>query len=54
LQASHLKALPAEKSAHLSKPRQTSVNVASNWAYPYRAIDTAGKTIEFMFSPNAI
>jgi transposase-like protein len=30
---------------------ETYVKVASSWAYIYRAIDSAGETIEFMLSP---
>src|SRR5206468_9572049 len=30
---------------------ETYVKVASNWAYLYRAVDSAGATIEFMLSP---
>ena len=30
---------------------ETYVKVAGNWAYPYRAVDSAGHTIEFMLSP---
>jgi transposase, IS6 family len=30
---------------------ETYVKVAGNWAYLYRAIDSAGETIEFMLSP---
>ena len=37
---------------------QTYVTVAGagagNWAYLYRAVDSAGETIEFMLSPSAI
>ena len=33
---------------------ETYVKVAGNWAYLYRAVDSAGETIEFMLSPNAI
>jgi transposase, IS6 family len=28
------------------------VKVAGNWAYLYRAVDSAGETIEFLLSPN--
>jgi len=28
-----------------------NVKVAGNWAYLYRAVDSAGETIEFMLSP---
>jgi IS6 family transposase len=28
------------------------VKVAGKWAYLYRAVDSAGETIEFMLSPN--
>jgi transposase-like protein len=31
---------------------ETYVKVAGNWAYLYRAVDSAGETIEFMLSPN--
>ena len=31
---------------------ETYVKVAGKWAYLYRAIDSAGETIEFMLSPN--
>lgn len=31
---------------------ETYVKVAGEWAYLYRAIDSAGETIEFMLSPN--
>jgi transposase-like protein len=30
---------------------ETYVKVAGNWAYLYRAVDSAGDTIEFMLSP---
>jgi IS6 family transposase len=30
---------------------ETYVKVAGNWTYLYRAIDSAGETIEFMLSP---
>ena len=30
---------------------ETYVKVAGNWAYLYRALDSAGETIEFMLSP---
>src|SRR5215467_2533499 len=30
---------------------ETYVKVAGSWAYLYRAIDSAGETIEFMLSP---
>ena len=30
---------------------ETYVRVAGNWAYLYRAVDSAGETIEFMLSP---
>ena len=30
---------------------ETFVRVAGNWAYLYRAVDSAGETIEFMLSP---
>jgi transposase-like protein len=30
---------------------ETYVKVAGNWAYLYRAVDSTGETIEFMFSP---
>jgi transposase-like protein len=30
---------------------ETSVKVAGNWAYLYRAVDSTGETIEFMLSP---
>jgi len=33
---------------------ETYVKVAGNWAYLYRAVDSAGETIEFMLSPTAI
>ena len=31
---------------------ETYVKVAGNWAYLYRAVDSAGETIEFMLAPN--
>jgi transposase-like protein len=31
---------------------ETYVKVAGNWAHLYRAVDSAGETIEFMLSPN--
>ena len=31
---------------------ETYVKVAGKWAYLYRAVDSAGETIEFMMSPN--
>ena len=31
---------------------ETYVKVAGNWAYLYRAVDSAGATLEFMLSPN--
>ena len=31
---------------------ETHVNVAGKWAYPYRAVDSAGETIEFLVSTN--
>jgi len=31
---------------------ETYVKVAGRWAYLYRAVDSAGETIEFMLSPN--
>ena len=31
---------------------ETYVRVAGSWAYLYRAVDSAGETIEFMLSPN--
>ena len=31
---------------------ETYVKVAGKWAYLYRAVDSAGETIEFMLSPN--
>src|SRR5215468_3689261 len=31
---------------------ETYVRVAGNWAYLYRAVDSAGETVEFMLSPN--
>jgi len=31
---------------------ETYVKIAGKWAYLYRAIDSAGETIEFMLSPN--
>ena len=31
---------------------ETYVRVAGSWAYLYRAIDSAGETIDFMLSPN--
>jgi transposase-like protein len=31
---------------------KTYVRVAGNWVYLYRAIDSAGDTIDFMLSPN--
>src|SRR5262249_39514578 len=30
---------------------ETYMKVAGNWAYLYRAVDSAGETIEFMLSP---
>ena len=30
---------------------ETYIKVAGNWAYLYRAVDSAGGTIEFMSSP---
>ena len=30
---------------------ETYIKVAGNWTYLYRAVDSAGKTIEFMLSP---
>ena len=30
---------------------ETYVKIAGNWAYLYRAVDSAGETIEFMLSP---
>ena len=30
---------------------ETYVKVAGSWAYLYRAVDSSGETIEFMFSP---
>ena len=30
---------------------ETSVRVAGKWAYLYRAVDSAGDTIDFMLSP---
>ncbi len=30
---------------------ETYVKVAGNWTYLYRAVDSAGETIEFMLSP---
>ena len=30
---------------------ETYLKVAGNWAYLYRAVDSAGETIEFMLSP---
>jgi transposase, IS6 family len=30
---------------------ETYVKVAGDWAYLYRAVDSAGETIEFMLSP---
>ena len=30
---------------------ETYIKVAGNWAYLYRAVDSAGETIEFMLSP---
>ena len=30
---------------------ETYVKVAGSWAYLYRAVDSAGETIEFMLSP---
>jgi transposase-like protein len=32
---------------------ETYVKVAGSWAYLYRAVDSAGETIEFMLSPKA-
>ena len=29
----------------------TYIKVAGSWAYLYRAVDSAGETIEFMLSP---
>jgi IS6 family transposase len=31
---------------------ETYVRVAGSWAYRYRAVDSAGETIDFMLSPN--
>jgi transposase, IS6 family len=31
---------------------ETYVKMAGRWAYLYRAVDSAGETIEFMLSPN--
>src|SRR5215472_11191041 len=31
---------------------ETYVRVAGNWVYLYRAVDSAGDTIDFMLSPN--
>jgi len=31
---------------------ETYVRVAGSWAYLYRAVDSAGETIDFMLSPN--
>ena len=42
---------------HLCRPNrswrvdETYVKVAGRWAYLYRAVDSAGETIEFMLSP---
>ena len=42
---------------HLRRPNrswrvdETYVKVAGRWAYLYRAVDSAGETIEFMLSP---
>jgi transposase-like protein len=33
---------------------ETYVKVAGSWAYLYRAVDSAGETIEFMLSPKRI
>src|SRR5215469_13585897 len=33
-------------------PPPTRLKVAGRWAYLYRAVDSAGETIEFMLSPN--
>ena len=30
---------------------ETYIKVAGNWTYSYRAVDSAGETIEFMLSP---
>ena len=30
---------------------ETYIKVAGHWAYLYRAVDSAGETIEFMLSP---
>jgi len=30
---------------------ETYIKIAGNWAYLYRAVDSAGETIEFMLSP---
>src|SRR5215471_813711 len=30
---------------------ETYIKVAGSWAYLYRAVDSAGETIEFMLSP---
>ena len=31
---------------------ETFIRVAGSWAYLYRAVDSAGETIDFMLSPN--
>ena len=31
---------------------ETYIRVAGNWVYLYRAVDSAGDTIDFMLSPN--
>src|SRR5215471_1270984 len=31
---------------------ETYIRVAGNWGYLYRAVDSAGDTIDFMLSPN--
>jgi len=31
---------------------ETCIRVAGSWAYLYRAVDSAGETIDFMLSPN--
>jgi IS6 family transposase len=30
---------------------ETYIKIADRWAYLYRAVDSAGETIEFMLSP---
>jgi transposase, IS6 family len=41
----------ARDAASESEVDETCVKVAGNWAYLYRAVDSAGEAIEFMLSP---